>query len=488
MPVTAAAAIALALWVWLPSDYLLARALPGLAAGERLVALDEGTNEVISVVEASTTGARTLVTNGHSMSSTEPGAQRYMRALAHVPLLSIDRPRRVLVIGFGVGNTTHAAALHPSVERVDVADLSHDVLHHAAYFSDVNKGILRNPKVAVHVNDGRHHLRMQPGEQYDLITLEPPPPAYAGMAALYSREFYALARTRLKAGGYLSQWLPAYQLPAASSLAMTRAFIDVFPQAVLISGAESELVLLGARDAAVRIDPARVSAAALGRDPIGEDLRRLDLGGVREIVGTFLAASSTLESATRGVEAVTDDRPVQEYGVRSLLSRGESVPSALVDVSRVAEWCPACFVDGAPAPAADGLDTYLALLELAYSAPPESIDAARRLGSAGRTVAGSAYLGRLVPESAAMHNILGISLARAGDLPAALAEFRAALRLDPDSAATHWHLGAALASTGARADAIVHLRRSVEIDPRNEYAQSDLRALLAHAEQAVPPD
>ena len=58
---------------------------------------------------------RTLNTNGHPMSSTKPLSQRYMRALAHIPLLSMDDPETVLVIGFGVGNTTHAATLHPSV-------------------------------------------------------------------------------------------------------------------------------------------------------------------------------------------------------------------------------------------------------------------------------------------------------------------------------------------------------------------------------------
>ena len=99
------------------------------------------------------------------------------------------------------------------------------------------------------------------GGSYDLVTLEPPPIAYAGVAALYSREFYALARSRLKPGGYVSQWLPAYQVPSRTTLAMIRAFIDVFPQAVLISGAEADLLLLGANDSRIEIDPARVAAA-----------------------------------------------------------------------------------------------------------------------------------------------------------------------------------------------------------------------------------
>ena len=51
-------------------------------------------------------------------------------------------------------------------------------------------------------------FRSRTPDTYDLITLEPPPIAYAGVAALYSKEFYELARSRLTARGYISQWLP----------------------------------------------------------------------------------------------------------------------------------------------------------------------------------------------------------------------------------------------------------------------------------------
>ena len=136
-----------------------------------------------------------------------------MRALAHVPLLSMEAPETVLVIGFGVGNTTQATTLHPSVKRVDLADLSRDILAHAAYFRDGNRDVLTDPRLSVHINDGRQHLQMQPAGTYDLITLEPPPIAYAGVGALYSREFYALARSRLE-GGRLHQPVAA-RLPGA---------------------------------------------------------------------------------------------------------------------------------------------------------------------------------------------------------------------------------------------------------------------------------
>jgi spermidine synthase len=473
--------VALTLWSLLPANHLTTRAMPRLAPNEQQLTLDEGLTEVIAVTEAPATG-RVLLTNGHSMSSTSASAQRYMRALAHVPLLSIDRPETVLVIGFGVGNTTHAATLHPSIRRVEVADLSKGILGHAGYFSDVNRDVLADPRVAVYVNDGRHHLQMQPAAFYDLITLEPPPPAYAGMAALYSTEFYALARARLKPAGYVSQWLPAYQLPTATTLAMIRAFIDVFPQAVLLSGAEAELLLLGTSAPRIEIDPARVAAALSQAPAVQADLRRVDLGSVREIVGTFVGSPETLAGATRMSVPVTDDRPIQEYGVRSLLNPGEAVPGSVVDVTQVAAWCPACGAGAGSHPAARGLDTYLALLDLAYRASPAEIARTRRRAEReDRRVAGSGYLGRIVPESADLHNVLGIAHAADGRFAEAVAEFRAAVRLEADSAAAHWHLGAALASLGARDEAVVHLRRSVQLDPDNEYARNDLSALTGIA-------
>ena len=472
------AGAALALWLRLPSDYVNTRALRP-ADTEHLLAVSEGLNEIIAITEQPGQGRR-LLTNGHPMSATTTLSQRYMRALAHVPLLSMERPQSVLVIGFGVGNTTHAATLHPSVTRVEVADLSPDVLAHAGYFKEVNGDVLADPRVAVYVNDGRHHLQMRAASSYDLVTLEPPPIGYAGMAALYSKEFYALARTRLSAKGFMSQWLPAYQVPADTTLAMVRAFVDVFPNAVLLSGAEADLLLIGSNSPRVEIEPERI-ATALARAPdVRRDLEKIDLGSVREIAGMFVGASSRLESATRGIDPVTDDRPIQEYGVRSLLNLGEAVPPSLVDLSQVAAWCPRCFVGDRPSPLADGLDAYLGLLRLAYAASPAQMARVRRITEREpRTIAGSRYLGAIVPDSPEVHDAIGISFAERGDMAQAVAEFREAARLAPDSASTHWHLGAALASEGARDEAIAHLRRALELDPTNANARHDLDVVLA---------
>jgi spermidine synthase len=497
------AAAALGAWALLPSNYLISKAL--LFPVDKVYSLSEGLTEVIAVTDGPN-GGRVLVTNGHPMSSTELFSQRYMRAMAHIPLLAHEDPRRVLVLCYGVGNTAHAAALHPSVERIEVVDLSRHVLEHSRYFEAFNRGVLRDPRTAVYINDGRHHLRMQPPGSYDLITLEPPPVVHAGVAALYSQEFYASARSRLAAKGVLSQWLPVFGVSDEVVLAMTRAFVDVFPNAVLLSGANMNLLLVGTNDARNEIDPSRV-ADALARAPeVQADLQRLDLGTPRDIIGTFVAPAAVLADATRASAPVTDDRPVLEYGTWSLVDFGEGgIPSSLIAVGRVAEWCPGCTRDGRPSAPVVGLEAYLSLTELAYRAPADRSRA--DLGSdplvarggqtpTGRVIAGSGYLGAIVPDAPELPKLVAAlqpeeaearyseatALVEAGRFREAIDELRAVLALRPQAVEARNNLGVALASIGRLDEAIEQFRQALAIQPDFADAQRNLALALAKRE------
>jgi hypothetical protein len=247
-------------------------------------------------------------------------------------------------------------------------DTSRAVLSHADFFAATNGRVIRNSHVVIHVNDGRQHLRMRPPGHYDLITLEPPPIAFAGVASLYSREFYQLARSRLRAGGYITQWLPISQASPDAVLSMVRAFVDVFPQAVLLSGWMDELILMGTNAPRLEIDPARVESKIVAAPELRDDLARVDLGTLTEIVGTFVAAGDTLRAATDAYPPVTDDYPILEYSATSKRTDHRNL-TPLFDPSRVAAWCPACFADGRPRPRLEGLPRHLALLGKVYRDP-----------------------------------------------------------------------------------------------------------------------
>jgi hypothetical protein len=251
------------------------------------------------------------------------------------------------------------------VQRIDAVDLSKDVIRHAGWFRHSNRDVVDDPRVAIHINDGRQHLRMQPEESYDLITLEPPPISYAGVASLYSREFYALARQRLKPGGALTQWLPAYQVSEEAARSVVRAFLDVFPGAVLLSGYRSELILVGARDGAPILDLPAVEARLAARSEVRRDLARIDVESLTALVGSFAADGETLARATARAAPVTDDRPVMEYSVHARLFETR-LPSDLFDVTGVARWCPSCFEDGSLRQEVAHLDGHLKALRVWY--------------------------------------------------------------------------------------------------------------------------
>ncbi|HSB97812.1 MAG TPA: hypothetical protein VLC91_15235 [Spongiibacteraceae bacterium] len=326
-------------WNGLPPNHLLIDLHP--KNGNTVLAVSEGINENLVVFDENQNGLR-LLTNGHSMSTTNIFAQRYMRLFSHLPLLNIDNPQRTLVICFGVGSTLHSTSLHPSIEHLEIADLSKNVLNHGHFFKSSNRDVLKDPRLTVFINDGRQHLRMQAPDSYDLITLEPPPIAHAGVAALYSKDFYTLAKSRLKDSGYMTQWLPAYQVSPDITLAIIRSFLDVFPNAVLLSGMQNEFILMASKTGATHLDAEKMLRNIAARSAVGADLIAIGANSVTELAATFVAGPEVLARATKDIEPVTDNNPSMEYSITSAYFKTR-LPESIFDASEITAWCPDCF-------------------------------------------------------------------------------------------------------------------------------------------------
>ncbi len=354
------------LWTRVPPGTLLYKSFPNQAAlvDGPAIRVSEGILETIVVTQEKVSGYRILWTNGHVMSSTSMGSQRYMRAFSHIPLLQMESPESVLVICFGVGNTVHAASLHPTVKNIEIADLSKHVLGQAPLFAESNKNVLLDPRVRVFINDGRQHLRMGSDEKYDLVTLEPPPLSHAGVSSLYSTEFYKLARRRLKSGGFLSQWLPIRQLPADTVRELVRAFVDNFSNAVMVAGAFDQFILIGRKDAGNTIDPFELETRINSLPAVAKDLENVEMNGVTQIVGSFVANSATLEKATQGARPVSDNWPTMEYGKSTFNHWNTS--DDFMDYQGLTAWCPTCVKDRKMLPMLTEAGHYMYVLNQIY--------------------------------------------------------------------------------------------------------------------------
>jgi len=171
------------------------------------------------------------------------------------------------------------------------------------------------------------------------------------------------------------------------------------------------------------------------------------------------------------VAAVSDDRPLQEYGVRSALAPTGGLPAALVDLPAAAKWCPRCF-NGEDA-TVEGLDAYLALMDEVYhgnaNVPTPDLKVGPTTG-----IAENKYLSAVLPDTANVHNILGVTLLPQQKYPEPAAEFRAALKRQEDSPDANRNLGTALMAMGNVEEAITYLQRAVRLAPDNAFARKEL--------------
>lgn len=163
-----------------------------------------------------------LLVNGVGITSLTPIA----KLMAHMPLAHLDhRPQNALTICFGMG-TTYRSLLSWGIPTTAV-ELVPSVPQLFWYYHADGPELLQSPLSHVVIDDGRRYLE-RTSEQYDVITLDPPPPVEAaGSSMLYSKEFYAIVNQRLKPHGILQQWLPEGDPVVRSAVA--RALKESFP-------------------------------------------------------------------------------------------------------------------------------------------------------------------------------------------------------------------------------------------------------------------
>jgi spermidine synthase len=277
---------------------------------EKLLGVHEGLTETITYMRAQWAGStlyHRLITNGYSMSATTHLARRYMRMYVNWAVAVNPDARKALLVSYGVGNTAKALTDTKQLESIDVVDISRDILDLGAVVFPGARSPLRDPRVHVHVEDGRFFLQTT-SARYDLITGEPPPPRGSGITNLYSREYFQLIHDHLREGGVVTYWLPIEQLHRSESQAILRAFCDAFRDCSLWNGGGVEWMLAGTRGARGPVDERQFSAQ--WRDSVvGPQLVEVGFEQPEQLGATFIADADTLAGWAQGAPALDDDHP-----------------------------------------------------------------------------------------------------------------------------------------------------------------------------------
>ena len=171
--------------------------------------------------------------NSGKADASYPGDMTTQALLAHFPLLFHPQPDDVLVIGLASGITAGEVLNYP-VRRLDVVDINEQVVEASGYFRRWNGDVLSDPRTRLIIQDGRAHLTMT-NRRYDVISSEPSNPWMAGLASLFTKEFFELARDHLKDGGIFVQFTHAYQMDWPTFAMIGRTFSEVFPDGFLVN-------------------------------------------------------------------------------------------------------------------------------------------------------------------------------------------------------------------------------------------------------------
>ncbi len=230
-------------------------------------------------------------------------------------------PRRALVIGLGTGSTAGWIAAVPGIERVDAVELEPAMVEVARRFAPVNHGALDNPKLRVTIGDGREVL-LTTRERYDVVFSEPSNPYRAGIASLFSRDFYEAVRGRLAPGGLFLQWLQGYEVDTEVVSTVYATLGAVFPFVETWEINSGDLLLVASREPLAHdFDRVRVRA---GQSPYREALfRTWGVEGVEGFYTGHIATPAFARAVARrdGNRPDTDDRPVLEFGFARNLGR-----------------------------------------------------------------------------------------------------------------------------------------------------------------------
>jgi spermidine synthase len=271
----------------------------------------------------------TLYTNGKFQGDDGPEMPA-QRRFAHFPSLFVHREGRALVIGLGTGTTLGTIAAYP-YQHIDVAEISPSIVEAARlFFREPSMGALDDPRVELHLNDGRNVLLVAT-EPYDLITIELTSVWFAGAASLYSREFYELTKARLTPGGVLQQWVQLHHIRRRELATIVRTLRGVFPHVALFVGGSQGILVASA-------EPLVASRARLESLEPRPALRATTSGKkLEDLLGEMVASGDELDRFVRdaadesGPITSTDDNLYLEYATPkgNVLNYDESLRATL---------------------------------------------------------------------------------------------------------------------------------------------------------------
>jgi spermidine synthase len=406
-----------------------------------------------------------------------------------------------MVLGLASGMTA-GEVLHYPVKHLDVLEINDQVVEACKIFAPWNNKCLSDPRVDIIVQDGRNHLALT-RSTYDVIISEPSNPWMAGLANLFTLEFFQTVKDRLREDGIFVQWIHSYEMDWPTFAMVGRTFTEVFPNSLLMTPEQPDYLLVGFSGqqgfdlevAKKNIKYAHRSKNIYLPNPrlpyrmiITEDLKRLFGPGLLHTDNwPRLEFAAPKKLYTRDVDI--QERMSERWWLSSQtkeIVEASSPMDALLDMLEfsASAYDPLFRTVDLDHATPSQRDKYLGILK-AYCNEALVTDYDMLPDSTMKAACAELQAARIRehlaqnPEDAQAYCHLGQALVEMGRIEEAVGYYFRALRIKPQLAAAHHYLGVALGRQGRLEEAISHLNEALRIKPNVAEAQTNLGVALA---------
>ncbi|HZX97334.1 MAG TPA: hypothetical protein VFE90_22655, partial [Myxococcales bacterium] len=281
---------------------------------------------------------RTILTNGKTDAAVTMAASRpwssdesTMVLLGALPMALHPQARKVAVIGFGAGVSTHTLLANPLLERVDTVEIEPQMVRGAELFRPFNESAYSDPRSHIVYDDAKTFFATRP-TQYDLVVSEPSNPWVSGVAGLFSDEFYKVVRRHLAEGGVFAQWIQLYEIDPALVVSVLKALEANFSDYGVYASNDVDMVVVAKNGGRLPVLP---DATVLSGDALAQLLARIGVYNMQDVEVRHVGSLASWSGLTRSFDVPmnSDYHPVlDQEAVRSRFL-GESA-SALLSFAR----------------------------------------------------------------------------------------------------------------------------------------------------------
>lgn len=451
--------------------------------------------------------------NSGKADASSRGDMKTQTLLAHFPMLFNKNPKSVMVLGLASGITA-GEVLHYPVERLDIVEISKKVVEASDLFIPWNNNVLADSRTRLIIQDGRAHLNLTE-RKYNVIISEPSNPWMAGLAALFTYDFFKLVRERLHDDGTFVQWIHSYQMDWPTFSLVGRTFAKVFPNSLLIVAKPSteggDYLLVGFKNKdRIALDIAKQNI------PYAERSKNVVLTDPELLFR--LIVSEDLESLFGRGPINTDSRPRLEFAAPMLINRYDptirknvmSAPLISKETKQIVRNV-SSDIDSQIDFAAYALsvhEPFQNMINLRKASPRQKdrflfliddycsnniLDESLIEDDEIMQRCQSAQMKRIkdhidqLPNKALSYAYLAELHLKEGRLDEAVKYYLRSLEIQPLNAAAHNDLGVALVQLGREEKALKHFKEALRIDPEHASAKDNIEYVLKRREKKSSP-